>query len=279
MASFLERAILSVLNQNYINLEYIIIDGGSTDGSVDIIKKYEQHLAYWISENDSGQSDALNKGFRRCSGEIIAWLNSDDYYEPGTLEKVNKWFVDNPDRNMLVGGCRMFGADIRANNIQPKVVTKNTLCKYWESYFIPPQPSIFFTKHIFDKTGYLDTRLNYAMDLDLWLRMSRFEDFCCIPDILSNYEVHNESKTGSTNGFDKFRQEWKLVCSRFIKTMPIKFRSKLACGKYIFKLKYFLNYLIKILKNGLLYLLGKGVQYLKNIFGIKRIGLFSAEEK
>ncbi len=96
-AEFLERTILSVLNQNYPNLEYIIIDGGSTDGSVEIIKKYEKFLAYWVSEKDKGQADAINKGFKRATGDIVAWQNSDDTYSPDALQSVAGFFRQNPN--------------------------------------------------------------------------------------------------------------------------------------------------------------------------------------
>jgi glycosyltransferase involved in cell wall biosynthesis len=102
-AQFLERTILSVLNQNYPNLEYIIVDGGSTDGSVEIIKKYEKYLAYWISKKDNGQADAINKGFQKSSGEILAWLNADDLYLPGTLLKVKKIFQKYRENNFIYG--------------------------------------------------------------------------------------------------------------------------------------------------------------------------------
>ena len=100
---FLERTILSILNQNYPNLEYIIIDGGSTDGSVEIIKKYEKYLACWVSEKDKGQSDAINKGFKKASGDIIAWQNSDDIYLPGVFEKVALLFSKRKDMDVVFG--------------------------------------------------------------------------------------------------------------------------------------------------------------------------------
>lgn len=100
---YLEKTILSVLEQDYPNLEYIIIDGGSTDNSVEIIKKYEKHLAYWVSEPDRGQSHAINKGFGHATGEILGWLNSDDYYAPGAPQAIAEAFLANPDVGAIVG--------------------------------------------------------------------------------------------------------------------------------------------------------------------------------
>ncbi|MBE3128764.1 MAG: glycosyltransferase, partial [Actinobacteria bacterium] len=102
-AQFLERTILSVLNQNYPNLEYIIIDGGSTDGSLEIIKKYEKYLVYWVSEKDNGQADAINKGFQKSTGQILAWLNADDLYLPGTLFKIKDTFQKYRENHFLYG--------------------------------------------------------------------------------------------------------------------------------------------------------------------------------
>lgn len=102
-AEFLERTIFSVLNQNYPKLEYIIIDGGSTDGSVEIIKKYDKYLTFWVSEKDNGQADAIRKGFARATGEILAWINSDDTYLPGTFLKVAKAFIKNPKVDLIFG--------------------------------------------------------------------------------------------------------------------------------------------------------------------------------
>jgi glycosyltransferase involved in cell wall biosynthesis len=278
MASFLERAIRSVLDQNYTNLEYIIIDGGSRDGSVEIIKKYEQHLAYWVSEKDQGQSDALNKGLKFCSGDIIAWLNADDYYEPGVLETVSNWFIKNPEKNILVGACRMFGVGVLENMIQPKTVNKGTLTAYWQSYFVPPQPSIFFSKSMLDKVGILDTRLHYAMDLDLWLRMSRYEEFVCIPEVLSNYEIHTESKSGSGDGFDKFEKEWKQVCDCFVAGMPLGFRIKHNLRKVFFIAKKSIAKSVFYINKCIFFVLGIVVRAFKKLTGIKRLGVLSAEK-
>ena len=100
---YIEQTIQSVLSQNYPNLEYIIIDGGSTDGTVEIIKKYEQQLTYWISEPDKGQTDAINKGFAKCTGEIFNWINSDDYYSPNSLHIVAEVFSENPTAKVVCG--------------------------------------------------------------------------------------------------------------------------------------------------------------------------------
>ena len=110
-AVYLQQTIESVLEQNHQPLEYIIIDGGSTDGSVEIIKKYEKHLAYWVSEPDRGQSDAINKGLRRASGDVIAYINSDDFYLEGAFQRVSDAFLSAPNAGIYYGRCRTVGKD------------------------------------------------------------------------------------------------------------------------------------------------------------------------
>jgi glycosyltransferase involved in cell wall biosynthesis len=150
-AKYLERTILSVLNQNYINLEYIIMDGGSTDGSVEIIKKYEKHLTYWVSEKDNGQSDAIAKGFARATGDILAWLNSDDLYMQGTLHSVAQCFNTKQ--------CEVAYGNVIIVNSEDAVVDDRRFTPYVESIskygllyggFGIYQPACFWTRSIYD---------------------------------------------------------------------------------------------------------------------------------
>ena len=108
---FLEQTILSILSQDYPNLEYIIMDGGSSDNSVEIIRKHEDNLTYWVSEPDKGQSDAINKGFQRATGDILTWLNSDDYYLPGTLHTVAEYFTQHPDVECIYGDLQVVASN------------------------------------------------------------------------------------------------------------------------------------------------------------------------
>lgn len=193
---FLEKTILSVLEQGYPNLEYIIIDGGSSDESVEIIKKYADRLTYWVSEPDRGQSHAINKGFERATGEILGWLNSDDWYHPGALKAVAEAFAANPEAGAVVGAGEMYyqesGKSLLIDSFE---VTLESLYRFVDRYFC--QPSCFFTDSAWNQCGPLDESLHLAMDLDLWLRFSKEFCFASIPDNLSVSLVHADAKTNS----------------------------------------------------------------------------------
>ena len=138
---FLEETILSVLDQNYPNLEYIIIDGGSTDESVEVIKRYEKHLAYWISEKDRGQVHAINKGIERTTGDIFGFLNSDDLYLPGTFATVTEHFDNHPESEWVCGDTVMFGDGLEDELIQTVAPKSAAHCLSWA--YTAPQPGHF----------------------------------------------------------------------------------------------------------------------------------------
>ena len=166
---YIEQTIQSVLNQNYPNLEYIIIDGGSSDNTVEIIKKYEQQLSYWISEPDTGQTNAINKGFAKSTGDIFNWINSDDYYEPGTFEKLAKLFTENPQVNVVCGREWSF------NDERPQEKTLNTGSIIKQNVYetirvgVIDQPCTFFKKKRIESFFPLNESLHYVMDRQLWL--------------------------------------------------------------------------------------------------------------
>lgn len=190
---YLEKTILSVLEQGYPNFEYIIIDGGSTDNSVEIIKKYEQHLKYWVSESDRGQSHAINKGFEHTTGDLLAWLNSDDWYAPGALTAVAELYAANSDVGAVVGAGEM--VDEAGNRMlynQPLDVTIDTLFGWLKNFFW--QPSCFFTKNAWDNCGPVDEDAHYAMDLDLWLKIARKYRFVITNTLISTSLNHDKAK-------------------------------------------------------------------------------------
>jgi len=196
--NYLEQTILSVLNQNYPNLEYIIIDGGSTDGSVDIIKKYEKYLAYWISEKDKGQSHAINKGFEKSTGEILAYLNSDDLYLPLTLMKVNDYFSRNPSHKFVFGNLVLIDEDSDIVRLKRQLhYDFNSGCLLGFGKIID-QPSSFWSREILSQVGYLDESYEYCMDAEYWSRVARKFKMYHYNEYLSCFRLHSSSKTYST---------------------------------------------------------------------------------
>ena len=168
--AYLEDTIKSVLSQNYPNLEFMILDGGSKDETVEIIKRYADKLTFWRSHPDSGQSSAIAEGFNRATGEILAWLNSDDRYEPGTLLRIAEEFQRKPEAIMVYGDYYVLRQD------QSRVLKRKVSCDFKvmaHAYLMIPQPSSFWKKAAYDAVGGLDTELNYAMDYDLFLKLAK----------------------------------------------------------------------------------------------------------
>jgi glycosyltransferase involved in cell wall biosynthesis len=190
-AAFLEQTMLSVLDQEYSNLEYLVIDGGSTDGSADLIQKHASRLAYWVSERDRGQADAINKGLARVSGDIVAWLNSDDYYLPGTIQSVVKTFEDHPEVGLAYGDVvAVDGEDRRLNLIRyGNYGLEGLMC-----FNIIGQPSVFMRRSVQERAGMLDPTFHYQLDHHLWLRMAMLSGTCYVPEPWSAARFHADAK-------------------------------------------------------------------------------------
>ncbi|MFO7535126.1 MAG: glycosyltransferase family 2 protein [Kiritimatiellia bacterium] len=217
---FLEKAIRSVLDQGYRNLEYIVIDGGSTDESVSIIKKYERHLAYWVSERDRGQSHALNKGFARCTGPIMGWLNSDDFFLPGAFEKFEKAWRLNPGAGAWVGDAHLVdptGTVLKTQ--QPGRVDRVSIADWEVNGF--QQPACLFSKTAWEAAGPIDEALFIAMDFDLWLKIAKTHSFVRIPAVLAGATIHPSAKT---QAFDNLKhvESWMVLMRQGFEEMAKK---------------------------------------------------------
>lgn len=192
---YIEKTITSVLDQNYPNLEFIVIDGGSTDQTVEILKKYSDRLTYWCSEKDNGQSDAINKGLALSTGEIFNWLCSDDYLEPGALFKVAEAYEKESSAAGWVGGCRWVDSSYNTQwTFYPHSLDFENFAQNFNGKQLS-QPSCFLNSRILKEIGGVDPSFTYAMDFNLWLRMLMKGPFCIGSGIWSNYYFHAEAKT------------------------------------------------------------------------------------
>lgn len=191
---FLEETILSVLNQDYENIEYIVVDGDSTDNTLEIIKKYQSRLAWWISESDKGQTEAINKGFNRANGQILAWLNSDDVYHPGAVREAVNYLLENPQVGMVYGDLDFI--DENGKVIGKFNAAQTDLTKLRRGFVHIPQPSAFFRTDLWKKIGPLDASFFFAMDYDLWTRLASVSELKYLPGrSWAKFRLHSDGKT------------------------------------------------------------------------------------
>jgi len=211
-AEFLERTILSVLNQNYLNLEYIIIDGGSNDGSVEIIKKYEKYLTYWVSEKDKGQGCAISKGFEKSTSDILAWLNSDDTYLPGTFYKIAKDFRQNSEVDLIFGNIYFIDdTDKRIRELRFTEFDFSTLIYEGGNLH---QTGTFWTRKIYEKVGGLNSNYKFCMDYDFFCRAAKVGKLCHTRDFLANFRIHANAKSSTISHIG--HKEHKEITKRYI---------------------------------------------------------------
>jgi glycosyltransferase involved in cell wall biosynthesis len=191
---FIEETIQSVLGQQYSALEHLVIDGGSTDETIDILKRFS-HLR-WVSERDRGQTHAVNKGFQMAKGEIVGWVNSDDTLLPGTFEVVINKFQSDPNCAVVFGdyhtvdehGTILYSTLGFCGNYEEMI-------RWWDYTYAIHQPTVFVRKKVIDTVGSLDESFHYAMDYEWWLRVARHYQFHHIPQYLATYRMHRDAKT------------------------------------------------------------------------------------
>lgn len=190
---YLEETIQSVLNQDYPNIEYIIIDGGSSDESLEIIRKYANSLADWVSEQDEGQTDAINKGFSRANGEILAWINSDDTYLPNAVSEAVDFLNTHPEAGMVYGDANLID---ETGNIIGKFPARQTNYKRLRRGSVHiPQQAAFFRAALWQEVGPLDPGFYFAMDYDLWVRIAKRSPVHYHPRLWANFRLHGTAKS------------------------------------------------------------------------------------
>jgi glycosyltransferase involved in cell wall biosynthesis len=230
-AAFLPATIESVLRQDYPNIEYIIIDGGSIDASVDNIRKHESNLAYWTSEPDDGQSQAINKGFAHATGSIFAWVNSDDLLAPSAITVAVSYLRENSAAGVVYGD--RLTIDSRGNVIGVTRCPSHRRGMFEQNITLP-QEATFFRRETFEKAGGLDEDLHFAMDFDLWCKMSTITEMRHVPAFLDYFRSHRDAKSvlfhePSEAQSRSFQEEREAVYRRhFGKGLPPPWKSKFA---------------------------------------------------
>jgi len=245
---FIEETIRSILLQNYPNLEYIIIDGGSNDNTVEIIRKYEKDITYWVSESDEGQSHAINKGLKKCNGEIFNWINSDDYLEKDALYHIGKAFAENKNTDVVCGYINIFENKNKKIKKHYRMYIGKDAEDTFFNYLIN-QPGTFWNLKTIIKIGGINQTLNFIFDLEVWWRYLAIygqEKVMKIPNLICNFRFHYASKQGHlSKKFDNERYSlYRSLCKTcnvpeyILKLMPLpdislKFSYNYGLSKFI----------------------------------------------
>jgi len=221
-AGYLARTLTSVAGQKGVTVEHILLDGGSTDGTLDVIRDYGAHLAFWRSEKDQGQTMALFEGFERATGQVLGWLASDDYlWDDAALMRVAEAFRDNPRAAMVSGDAVLVADD--ETPVMMDMVWRPT-ARQMRYTMAVPQQSTFWNVEAYRAAGGIDPNFHYCMDFDLFQRMSQGRDIVRIPHILAAFRLHGASKTATWG--DVFRREVAICQNRYGKGLSHKFLVK-----------------------------------------------------
>jgi glycosyltransferase involved in cell wall biosynthesis len=190
---YLEETIESVIGQSYSNIEYFVVDGGSKDNSVDLIRKYQDRIKWWVSEPDHGQTDAINKGFARARGDVFAWINSDDTYEPGAIAEAVDFLQNHLEIGMVYGNANFIDSE---GNIIGRFNSQQTSYRRLRrgGVYIPQQAA-FWRGKLWQQVGPLDPDYYFAMDYDLWVRLARISQIHYLPRLWANFRLHQDAKT------------------------------------------------------------------------------------
>ena len=210
--TMIEQTILSVLEQRYPNLEYIIIDGGSTDGTVDVIRRYENQLSYWVSEPDNGMYDAITKGFLHATGDVMAWINSDDMYHTNALHIVGQIFSQLPHVEWLTGIPTMYNAEGLCTKVFPIQFWSWQRFQCGDFRWIQ-QESIFWKRSLWEKVGGLDLRYHLAADFNLWCKMFQYAPLYSVNTILGGFRLHGKQLSIGKN--DEYETEVEAICMQY----------------------------------------------------------------
>jgi glycosyltransferase involved in cell wall biosynthesis len=219
---YIEQTIKSILDQNYPNLEYIIIDGGSTDQTVDIIKKYEDKITYWVSEPDRGQAHAINKGLEKATGDIVNWINSDDYLEPSALRALAEAVIKNPKKQVFCGYTHCFWDEDKSTSHTYRMgLKKNTTATVFNVEM--NQPGSFYKTEVLKQLGGVNESLNYVFDNELWMRfLCKYgqENVLLINNLIAHFRQHGNSKSFG-DGFEEFHEEKKNILNWIVEKLPL----------------------------------------------------------